>query len=122
MDYNFKGTGLTMTEEVQTYLDKRLARIDKLLPTHAPAALAVELEYAAAASDKKYRAEYNLSIGGDLHRVEASGHTLHEAIDIAIDELTHSLSRNKKHRLHSLRRHATRLKEYMRGFKIPRRH
>jgi len=54
-----------------------------------------------------------------VYRADALGESMHAAIDLAVGELVNELGRNKKRRLHILRRGAARIKDYIRGW--PRR-
>lgn len=118
MQYNVKGTNVQITPELRVYLESRLTRhADKFLKSGASARADVELEHAPLRDGGTYRCEFNVSASGALHRADAWGSTLHEAIDLAADELARELRRTKKRRLHSLRRGAMRIKEYLRGWR-----
>ncbi len=116
LNYNIKGTGVDISDELRTYVEKKLSASDKFVHTDAAHA-DVELEHAANKEGKKYRAEFTLALGSDVHRAEAHGDALHEAIDIAAGELARDLSQTKKKRQHVFRRSAMRVKEYIRGFR-----
>lgn len=116
MQYNIKGTGIQITDELRAYVEKKLAIADKLMADDSTALCDVELEFAPARDGGKYCAEFNLSAHGNLHRVEKWGMTMHEAIDLAIGELDAELRREKKKRMHLIRRGATKLKEFVRGW------
>jgi len=116
MQYNIKGTGLDISDEIRSYVEKKLSASEKFVQD-APAHVDVELQYIPNQESKKYRAEFTLALGGDVHRVEAHGDTLHEAVDIAAGELARDLSQVKKKRQHIFRRSAMRVKEYIRGFR-----
>lgn len=116
MNYNIKGTDLDISDEIRTYVEKKLSASEKFIQD-APAHVDVELQYIANQESKKYRTEFTLALGGGVHRVEAHGDTLHEAIDIAAGELARDLSQIKKKRQHIFRRSAMRVKEYIRGFR-----
>lgn len=116
MQYNIKGTNVDISDELRQYVEKKLAASEKFIqdsPMHAD----VELQYIQNQESKKYRAEFTLALGGDVHRVEAYGDTLHEAVDIAAGELSRDVSQVKKKRQHIFRRSAVRVKEYLRGFR-----
>ncbi|MDE2213329.1 MAG: ribosome-associated translation inhibitor RaiA [Patescibacteria group bacterium] len=115
MHYNLKATGITLTPEVREYLDKKLTHLDRLA-TQPEMQLNIELQFSSAATGPKYRAEFNLSLGKELTRAEASGDTLHSTIDIAANELHRKLTRDKKKRLHRLRHMAVRAKRFIRGW------
>lgn len=118
MNYNIKGTGLSITPESRDYVERRLGRLEGLLRDKDGARFDIELEYKES-EEKMYRAEVML---GDpkLHRplrAQARAATLHEAIDMVEDELFHELSRGKQKRLHHIRQGAKRAKDFLRGFR-----
>ncbi len=114
MQHNLKGTNVDLTQEVRSYIDKKLGSLDKFL-SNAAARVDVELEYLRN-EEKTYRAE--LMLHDDvIVRAEARGNTLHEAIDKAAGELFAELTRGKKKRIRTLRHSAARVKEYLRGWR-----
>ena len=117
MNYNIKGTEVPVTDELRTYVERQLAHADKLVGDDPTAHTDVELAYLADGRSGKYRAEFTLSLGGEIHRAERWGSTLHEAIDVAGGDLVHELSRNKKKKQSVLRRTSLRVKEYLRGWR-----
>ena len=116
MKYNIKGTGVDISDEIRSYVEKKLHVSEKFLQ-ETSLHVDVELEYTPNQENKKYRAEFMVTFGGDVHRSEAGGNTLHEAIDIAAGDLSRDLSQLKKKRQHIFRRGAMRVKEYIRGFR-----
>ena len=116
MNYNIKGTALAVTDELRAYVERQLAHADKLI--HDSAAHAdVELAFDEVRDGPKFRAEFTLEHHGALYRASAWGGTMHEAIDIAGGELMSELRKAKSKRLHMFRRGATRVKEYLRGWR-----
>ena len=116
MQYNIKGTGIDISDEIRSYVEKKLSVSEKFFQENSTH-IDVELEYATNQEGKKYRTEFTLALYGGVHRVEAQGDTLHEAIDIAAGELAQDLSQLKKKRQHIFRRSSMRVKEYIRGFR-----
>lgn len=117
LNYNIKGTGVTISDELRGYAERRLEHTEKFLQ-HDPSAHAdIELEYQALRDGDKYRAEFTLQTAGGIHRVSKWGESMHAAIDLAVGELTNELGRNKKKRIHLVRRGAHRVKEYLRGWR-----
>ncbi len=118
MNYNLKGTNLSITPEIREYLEKKLASLDKVVDERDAARADVELEYMQG-EEKTYRAEVML---GEPHmrlslRAEARGVALHEAIDLAVGDILGELTRAKKKRRHMLRRGAGKVKDILRGFR-----
>lgn len=117
MNYNIKGTELAVVPELRAYVERALAHADKLVRGETAAHADVELEYSAMRDGGRYRAEFNLSLRGEMYRAERWGTTLHEAIDLAAGELAGELRRGKERRLRVFRRGAVRVKEFLRGWR-----
>ena len=117
LNYNVKGTGLQVSDEIRTYIEKRLPQAEKLLHGDSTAHVDVELEYQTSEDRKKYRAEFTLSCGGEVYRADETGDTLHEAIDLAVEELKQSLGRTKEKQVDTVRRSASKFKDFIRGFR-----
>ncbi len=116
MNYNVKGTGLQITDEIRTYVEKRLGHADKFLQHDTTAHTDVELAHQTSEGRQKYRSEFTLASEGNVFRAEAMGDTLHEAIDLATAELTTEVLKTKKKNLRRMRHSAVKFKEFIRGF------
>jgi putative sigma-54 modulation protein len=117
MQYNIKGTHVDITDDLRSYVERKLAQADRVAEVDTTAHADVELQYLEDGRSGKYRAEFTVSIKGEVYRAEAWGATLHEALDTAGGELTSELSRDKKKKLNVLRRTSVRVKEYLRGWR-----
>ncbi len=117
MNYNIKGTGLSVSDEIRSYLEKRLTYVEKFLKGDSTALVDVELERQTSEDRQHYRAELTLTYSGASRRAEAIGDTLHEAIDIAVGELASELQRTKGKRMRLIRRGASKIKDFVRGFR-----
>jgi len=117
MNYNIKGTELAITSELRSYVEKCLTKADTFLQSDSTAHTDVELEYSSVRDGSKYRAEFTTSAAGALHRKDAWGDTMHEAIDLASAGLVRELRQHKKKRLHFIRRGAGAAKDMLRGLR-----
>jgi putative sigma-54 modulation protein len=117
MNYNLKGTGLQVTEEIRNYLEKKLSGADKFVAGDTSAHADVELEYAPLRDGPKYRAELTVSAASGLFRAESTGGSMHEAIDVAVATLERELRKTKKRRLHLVRRGGAAIKDAIRGLR-----
>lgn len=117
MNYNIKGTEISITDEIRSYVEKRLASMDKFLATDSSAHADVECEYQALRHGDHYRAEFTVVAAGALYRAEAWGATLHTALDTAGEGVMAELRRDKSKRINVVRRSAWKVKEYIRGFR-----
>ena len=118
LNYNIKGTGVDVSDELRSYAEKKLQHAEKFLHNDPSARADIELQFQALHGER-YRAEFTVSASGAVYRADALGESMHAAIDLAVGELVNELGRNKKRRLHILRRGAARIKDYIRGW--PRR-
>ena len=116
-NYNIKGTGIEVGDELRSYVERRLGHTEKFLKGDTAAHVDIELEYRAMREGDHYRAEFTVQTSSGLYRAESWGGSMHAAIDLAIGGLQTELGRNKKKRLHILRRSAHHVKEYLRGWR-----
>lgn len=117
INYNIKGTGLPVTDELRAYAEKKLAAAEKFLRGDSTAHTDIELEHSQLRDGAKYRAEFTLSSGGTVYRAEKWGESLHAAIDGAIEELVKELRRSKSKHMHLVRRGGAVIKDAIRGFR-----
>lgn len=115
LNYNVKGTGLAVTDELRAYIERKLAHAEKFLKGDSTAHINVELEHQAMRHGDRNRTECTVSIGGEVYRAESWGETVHSSIDLSFAQLQNELGRGKKKRLHVLRRSAHKVKEYLQG-------
>jgi ribosomal subunit interface protein len=117
MNYNIKGTGLSITPEIRSYVEKRLATLDKFLEDVSSTRADIELEFLQGEA-KMYRAEIMLREPGfDIRKSDCRGHGLHEAFDLSAGELFQELTRTKKKKRQLWRRSAVKVKEFLRGWR-----
>lgn len=117
INYNIKGTGLAITDELRSYVEKNLGSVEKFLAGDSTAHADVELEHAPLNDNGKYRAEFTLSSGGEVYRSEEWGSIMHEAIDLAAAQLAKELRRSKKKHLALVRRGGAAIKDAIRGLR-----
>ena len=115
MNYNLKGTDVSITDELRSYVEKKGNTVSKFMFDADAARIDVELSYIET-EEKQYRAEFTLH-DKKIVRSVAHGSTLHEAIDGAAGELSRELTKDKRKRLHNLRQGAFKVKEFLRGFR-----
>lgn len=117
MNYNIKGSGLPVTDELRTYVEKKLGQADKFLGGDSTAHADVEFEHSQVRDGGKYRAEFTVSASAQVYRAEEWGTTLHEAIDVAAAELVKELRRDKKRHIALVRRGGAIIKGVLRGLR-----
>jgi putative sigma-54 modulation protein len=118
MNYNLKGTNVSITDEIRGHIEKKLSALDKLVKDAGDPRVDVEVEYKEGEA-KTYRAELMLYAQGVTEplRAEAEGATLHDAVDVAASELLQELTKAKKKRIHMLRHTGARVKDFLRGWR-----
>ncbi|MBI2048316.1 MAG: ribosome-associated translation inhibitor RaiA [Parcubacteria group bacterium] len=116
MQIQIKTTNYTLSDEVRTYLEKRLAGFEKFLDESAAEALCnVELEHEHAQQHGRvFRAEVNLNAHGEFYRAEDTGESMNAAIDGVHDEIARRLRRGKNKHMSMIRRGGAQIKEWLR--------
>lgn len=117
LNYNIKGTGLDINDELRAYVEKRLPQAEKFLQGDTTAHADVELERDALRDGPHFRAEFTVSVHGNVYRAESWGESVQAAVDVAIDELSSELRRSKTKRLDIVRRSAAKAKQMLQGFR-----
>lgn len=89
MQLNIKATNLELTPKLKEYVQLKMDRLDKYLGKLKVISSRVEVEKTTNHHLKGeiYRAEVNITIGGDLLRVEKTEKDVFKAIDKAKDHL-----------------------------------
>ncbi|MBP9669663.1 MAG: ribosome-associated translation inhibitor RaiA [Candidatus Pacebacteria bacterium] len=114
MSIRIKTTGYELPEATRTYLEERLAAVEKLVPGGEPL-WEVELSREGSGSHGAlWRAEVNLSHDGDVYRAENTAETMHAAIDAVKDDLMHQLRKEKTKYESSFRKGARTVKDWLR--------
>ena len=116
MNYNIKGTGVSITPEIREYLEKKLAALEKFVVQKDLARADVELQFLQGEA-RMYRAELMLHGQEKILRAEARGTTLHEALDLSVGDMTREVTQLKKKRIHVVRRSAAKVKDMLRGLR-----
>tara|TARA_Y100000310_G_scaffold288684_2_gene314554 strand:- start:3339 stop:3752 length:414 start_codon:yes stop_codon:yes gene_type:complete len=114
-----KATNITLTPDIEAYLDKRLAAVDKLIKNEGEAAIC-EVEVGKTTKHHQsgdiFRAEINLTIGGELLRAVATADTLKIAIDKVKKDILRELRKRKDKRLDFVKRGGAKMKGALQGF------
>jgi len=113
---NTKTKHLELTEALATYLEKRMATLERHLPSSDAITCDIELSKTTEhhQTGDIYRAEINLFLGGQLLRAEAITGSIESAIDEAKNELKGELRKFTDKNESRFRRGARRAKEFFR--------
>jgi len=115
-----KGTNIVLTEEIKSYLDSKLATLDKFIdPNDEAYRFAIELAKETERHKKEgvFKAEATLLLNGKQHRAVSLEGTLHNAIDGITAQLHNDLSRAKQKERGAIRRTGLRVKDMMRDWR-----
>ena len=111
MNYNIKGTDVVVTDELRTYVEKKLATLDKLAGRDS-ARVDVVVAYLES-EEKQYWAEMNLHDAGEPLHAESRAATLYGAVDATASELAKELTEAKTRRKTQARHDAVKGKEML---------
>jgi ribosomal subunit interface protein len=112
MNYNLKGTDVSITDELREYVEKKLQSLDKLSGEES-ARVDIVVAYLET-EEKQYFAEMTLHDTRDPMHTESRAATLHQAIDAAANELADTLHKVKTKRKDEARHDALTGKEMLR--------
>lgn len=112
-----KGNHMEVTPAIQEYLDKRLLGAQKFLDENA----IIEAELGKTSNHHRsgdiFRAELNVTVGGNFVRTESEQGDLYSAIDIAQGELIDILSSRKDKKQTLWKRGGQKIKELIKGIR-----
>ncbi|MEK7390522.1 MAG: ribosome-associated translation inhibitor RaiA [Patescibacteria group bacterium] len=118
MNIHVKTKNLTITPDIQDYLDKKIGSLDKLIdPLDTSVSCQVELGRASNhhKSGDIFRAEINLRKDGKQFRAVSEHETLMAAMDEAKDEILQEFKSYKSKRTTLVRRGGAAIKNMMKG-------
>lgn len=100
MNIRIKTTKLELTDDLKFYAEKKMDMLKKYLGDTPVSNCDVELEHKLSKqnSGKIYRAEVNLSLPGEILRVEKTEKTITKAIDKVKDHLMLMIVKYKEKR------------------------
>lgn len=117
MNIQTKATNVTLTPDIQGYLDKRIQAIQKLVdPNDTSVRCQVELEKTTEHHKRGdiYRSEINLHMAGASFRADATAERLLDAIDESKAQMMKELRRHKDKKSSNVRRGGAKLKDFVR--------
>lgn len=101
MQIKIKTTKFELSDDIKQYVEKKMSMLEKYLGDLAIITCEVELERFLTKRNegKNYRAEVNLTIPGDLLRVEKSEKSMLKAIDKVKDHLALMIKKTKEKKI-----------------------
>ncbi|MFH1461258.1 MAG: ribosome-associated translation inhibitor RaiA [Patescibacteria group bacterium] len=95
-----KATNIQPSPSINQYIEEKIGGLEKFLKNIDPELIMAEIEVGKITQGQRqgeiFRAEVNLSIGGQLLRSEETGESLQAAIDLIKDELQREIRRHKE--------------------------
>lgn len=118
MNIHTKTTNLTLTPEIQDYLDKKMEAFDKIIDPN-DTSVSCQVELARTTNHHKagdiFRAEINLRKDGKQFRAVSEQTTIMEALDEVKDELLRELKSYKSKQETLVRRGGAAVKNMVKG-------
>ncbi len=101
MKINIKSTNLSLTPAIRSYLEEKMATVEKYLGNLDIINFDVEVELTSKHHNKGdiFRAEANVQVAKDLLRVEKTEPDLYKAIDKVRDHLIDMIKKHKEKRI-----------------------
>ncbi|MES2014309.1 MAG: ribosome-associated translation inhibitor RaiA [Patescibacteria group bacterium] len=120
MHINFKASGsIVLTEELRDFVTSKVQKIEHLLDSSDTSSMA-DIELATTTRGQKtgdvYRAEINVQFAGGFVRAEAIEETMHHAVEVAVEEARRELRKSFGRKRALMRRGASKIKDFFRGF------
>jgi putative sigma-54 modulation protein len=110
-----KSLQMDITDAIRQYIDDKLDPIRKFTDESTT----VEVDIGRTTNHHKhgdiFRAEFNVTVSGDMVRTESVAENLYSAIDIAQDDLLNALTNRKGKKRTLWRKGAQRLKSFIKG-------
>lgn len=93
-----KGKNMDVSERLREFVEGKLTRLSRVLPSIAEAEVELSAEKTKSA-DSRYVAQVTLKTNGALIRAEQSAGDAHSAVDVVLDKLDRQITRYKNRRL-----------------------
>ncbi len=118
MNIQIKTTNLTLTPDIESYLDKKMDSMEKIIDPN-DTSIYCQVELAKTTNHHKsgdiYRAEINIRKNGEQFRAVSEQESLMAAIDMVKDELTRELKTHHSKQMTMMRRGGAVVKNLMKG-------
>jgi len=123
MKMTTKATHVSLTPDLEAYLEKRMAGLEKFLPKGEESVIAeVELSHTTThhKSGPFFRAEIKLNTRGKLYFAAAEREEIKAAIDAMREEIMRELGSSKDKRISLIRKGRREIKNIVRGAAAPK--
>lgn len=94
MEVKIRGRNIEVTPRLQEYVEKKIGKLDRYLPTIDEAHMELAVEKTRSAQDRQV-AQLTIRSKGALLRAEERNHDLYTAIDAVLDKMYRQIGRYK---------------------------
>lgn len=120
MNIKIKTTGISLTDNIQDYLTKKITQIEQSIGGNKDTMLC-EVELAKTTGHHKqgdiYKAELNVQMEGKHFYARSEQENLFAAIDIVKDEMIQELKRSRSKEITLVRKGGLKIKQILKGLK-----
>jgi ribosomal subunit interface protein len=113
---NIKATNYELTAEIKEYIDHQISKFQKFLPKGTEETiLYVEVGKTTQhhSNGPVFKAEFNMEYKGQLLRSESIQEDVKSAIDIASDEMSRQIRKNKERKTDLFRKGSKKIKSWI---------
>jgi len=111
-----QGTDIKLTPSLKQYIESKIGSLEKFLKKFDPNIVEARVEVGRIKGDQRsgeiFRAEVNLSIGGDMLRTERTAESVQAAVDLVKDDLSDDIKQYKNKHNTKTRRGARSWKKF----------
>lgn len=100
MDIKIHGRNVDISNDIQSYLDKKFNRLSRHLPQMMDATAEIK-RTSSRAGDDRIAVQITLTVKGQVLRAQRRGSTVREAVDTAVDVMDRQIRRYKGRRYRS---------------------
>ena len=100
MDIKIHGRNVDISDNIQSYVDKKFNRLSRHLPQMMDATAEIK-RTSSRAGDDRIAVQITLSVKGQVLRAQRRGSTVREAVDTAVDVMDRQIRRYKGRRYRS---------------------
>ncbi len=100
MEIKIHGSSLGITDDIQSYVDKKFNRLSRHLPQMLDATAEIK-RTSSRSGDDRFVVQLTLMVKGQVLRAQRRGSTVSEAVDTAVDVMDRQIRRYKGRRYRS---------------------
>jgi putative sigma-54 modulation protein len=117
MELTIKGKNMEVTDRLQDYVEKKIGRLDRYLPTISEAWVELSVEGTKAAQDRQV-CQVTIRSNGTILRAEERSDDIFTAIDTVLDKMYRQIARYKGKRKNRWRAAGVMVEPLPEGFEL----